>query len=206
MTVYTKKGFTLIELLIVMAILGVLAVVVLVAINPVQQLARTRDAGRKSTVAQVGHAMEAFFTAHNGEYMSDEYCDDGAGVSRLPTDWMTCLVEAGEMSSVPSEINNSQGTTGAGGGVLLCDGSGNEDAEENAVCYNVDDAASNATAAVIYTVLESQTEESKCPIAGEAPFFIWNTEDGRGGTICLANTAVPAEGISYVGSYKEDGD
>lgn len=37
-------GFTLIELLIVMAILGVLAVVVLVAINPVQQLARTRDA------------------------------------------------------------------------------------------------------------------------------------------------------------------
>jgi prepilin-type N-terminal cleavage/methylation domain-containing protein len=39
-------GFTLIELLIVIAILGVLAVVVLVAINPIEQLARTRDGGR----------------------------------------------------------------------------------------------------------------------------------------------------------------
>ena len=54
------KGFTLIELLIVIAILGVLAVVVLVAINPVQQLARTRDAGRKSSVAQIGHAVAAY--------------------------------------------------------------------------------------------------------------------------------------------------
>ena len=48
----SRRGFTLIELLIVMAILGVLAVVVLVAINPIQQLARTRDTGRKSGVTQ----------------------------------------------------------------------------------------------------------------------------------------------------------
>ncbi len=68
MTNITRKGFTLIELLIVMAILGVLAVVVLVAINPVQQLARTRDAGRKSGVTQMGHALEAFYTSQGAEY------------------------------------------------------------------------------------------------------------------------------------------
>ena len=48
MTAYLKKGFTLIELLIVIAILGVLAVVILVAINPQEQLARGRGGGRTS--------------------------------------------------------------------------------------------------------------------------------------------------------------
>jgi prepilin-type N-terminal cleavage/methylation domain-containing protein len=196
MTVYTKKGFTLIELLIVMAILGVLAVVVLVAINPVQQLARTRDSGRKSTITQVGHAMEAFFTAHNGSYMSAEYCQDGLGASRLATEWLTCLVEAGEMSSTPSPINNSVGNT------ITCDATAQHDGFESLICYSTDDPVSDATVAVIYTVLESQTEESKCPNA--VPFFIWSTEDGRGGTICLPDTDIPGAGTSYVGLYLED--
>lgn len=91
MTAQIKKGFTLIELLIVIAILGVLAVVVLVAINPVQQLARTRDAGRMSTVAQLGHAFEAYYTAHNGTY---------------PPDYAT-LQTTGELNVIPAVINNS---------------------------------------------------------------------------------------------------
>lgn len=193
MTAYTKKGFTLIELLIVMAILGVLAVVVLVAINPVQQLARTRDSGRKSTVTQVGHALEAYFTAHNGEYLDGTNCVDGAGASRLATEWMTCLSDAGEMSSTPSEINNSVGNN------ATCDTHGAQDGLESAMCYVVD---GGATSAVIYTVLESQSEESKCP--NEVPFFIWSTEDGRGGTVCLATNNIPSEGVSYVGTYEED--
>ncbi len=86
-----KRGFTLIELLIVIAILGVLAVVVLVAINPVQQLARTRDAGRISTVAQLGHSTEAYYTAHNGTY---------------PTA-ISVLVSSGEITTVPALVNNT---------------------------------------------------------------------------------------------------
>src|SRR6266404_5357748 len=38
-----KKGFTLIELLVVIAVLGVLATVVIAAINPFQQLMKGRD-------------------------------------------------------------------------------------------------------------------------------------------------------------------
>ena len=84
-----KKGFTLIELLIVIAILGVLAVVVLLALNPVQQLARTRDSGRISAVTQLGHALEAFATSNNGTYVPENVT------------WITTLVNAGEIATVP---------------------------------------------------------------------------------------------------------
>ena len=89
-----KKGFTLIELLIVIAILGVLAVVVLVAINPVQQLARTRDAGRISTVQQLGHAVEAFYVSHEGTYP-------------VAATWDSELEDSGELSVMPAEVTNT---------------------------------------------------------------------------------------------------
>ena len=128
-----KRGFTLIELLIVMAILGVLAVVVLVAINPVQQLARTRDAGRKSTVAQMGHALEAYYTTQNAEYPA-------------ASGWATSLVNAGEISVVPAIISNSLSS--------LCTTS-----PDNGWCYDED----TLTAAIVYAALESDSEvTSKC--------------------------------------------
>jgi prepilin-type N-terminal cleavage/methylation domain-containing protein len=88
---YLNKGFTLIELLIVMAILGVLAVVVLVAINPAEQLARTRDAGRVSSVTQLGHGVQAFYTAHNAVYPN-------------ATTWGNDLANSGEVTAIPSAI------------------------------------------------------------------------------------------------------
>ncbi len=92
--IFIKKGFTLIELLIVIAILGVLAVVVLVAINPVQQLARTRDAGRISSVQQLGHAMEAYFVSHDADYPAA----------------LADLVTAGEINAIPGEVTNTLST------------------------------------------------------------------------------------------------
>jgi len=43
-----NKGFTLIELIVVIAIIGVLAGVLLIAINPAALLAKGRDAKRIS--------------------------------------------------------------------------------------------------------------------------------------------------------------
>lgn len=89
-----NKGFTLIELLIVMAILGVLAVVVLVAINPAEQLARTRDSGRVSAITQIGHAAQAYYTSHNAVYPT-------------ATTWGSALSSSGELSVVPGAITST---------------------------------------------------------------------------------------------------
>lgn len=62
------KGFTLIELLVVIAVLGILASVVLVAINPGERINEANDAGKKSDVGQVATALESYFTNHNGVY------------------------------------------------------------------------------------------------------------------------------------------
>lgn len=165
---FLARGFTLIELLIVMAILGVLAVVVLVAINPVQQLARTRDAGRKSGVAQLGRSLEAYYTTHSGSYVAES------------VSFIDSLVGSGELSTVPSQI--PYGVTGITG----CSGTGG--AEENGWCYDATDA-DGAEPAVLYTVLESTSERSKCA-SGET-YFVWSTSDGRAGLVCSASEPVP---------------
>ncbi len=57
-----QKGFTLIELLVVIAILGILASVVLVAINPTERIREAQDSGLKSGVSQVGTALDSCYT------------------------------------------------------------------------------------------------------------------------------------------------
>lgn len=57
-----RKGFTLIELLIVITIMGILAVAVLSAINPIEQMKKARDAARKSDAAELLNAYERYFT------------------------------------------------------------------------------------------------------------------------------------------------
>jgi len=61
------KGFTMIELLIVIAVLGILAVAVLSAINPIEQINRSKDTGTRSDAEQLIGAIDRFYTA-NGYY------------------------------------------------------------------------------------------------------------------------------------------
>lgn len=55
------KGFTLVELLIVIALIGVLAAVVLAAINPLEQANRARDTRFRADAAQLLAAIDRYF-------------------------------------------------------------------------------------------------------------------------------------------------
>ncbi|MEK7618345.1 MAG: type II secretion system protein [Patescibacteria group bacterium] len=54
-----EKGFTLIELLVVIAIIGLLASVVLLALNSAR--AKSRDAKRLADVRQIASALELYY-------------------------------------------------------------------------------------------------------------------------------------------------
>ena len=58
---FHSKGFTLLELIVVMSVLGVLASVVLLIVDPAEQLARGRDTNRLQLVSQLGHAIQAYY-------------------------------------------------------------------------------------------------------------------------------------------------
>lgn len=57
-----KLGFTMIELLIVIAVLGILAVAVLSAINPIEQINRGKDTGSRSDAEQILSAIDRYYT------------------------------------------------------------------------------------------------------------------------------------------------
>lgn len=168
-------GFTLIELLIVMAILGVLAVLVFVAINPAERQAQARDTGRMSAITQIGHALEGYL-ASQGNYPATG-------------NWAQPLLDVGELSSFPSGIPyNAHGVTNCTTYV--------QPNLDPTFCYDLD--VDND--ALVFARAEANNATVKCT-APEVAFFVYSTADGRGGTIC--SNGDPAPWASGTMSYED---
>ncbi len=60
----SNKGFTLIELLIVIVIIGILSGVVLSVLNPIDQINKAQDQGKKATAAAIISALERFYVTY----------------------------------------------------------------------------------------------------------------------------------------------
>lgn len=176
-----KKGFTLIELLIVIAILGVLAAAVLVAINPAERLAEAKDSQRITAIGQLGNAMQVYATIHGGLYP--------APISGWQTN---LLVSSGEIKNAISVQPAS---------VISCPGpSGGY--KEGDICYSTPDAVDDTDGA-IWTYAESNSMNLKagggytCPLQPGNPNYdptgnsyagpaiiVWIGSKGKVGVTC----------------------
>lgn len=169
----SAKGFTLIELLVVIAILGILAAVVLVGVNPLEQLKRGRDSSRKTVIAQLGHAMESYATAQATTVGAASYPSNSAS-------WMSTLLSASEIKSLATLP-----TAGTGANCIS-----NSMQTGTNVCY----ASLNSTTAVIWTFTEADASKNLCPTSPNTlAAAAWISGQGKAGIDCLSTTAsVPA--------------
>ncbi len=81
------QGFTLIELLVVIGILGVLATVMAVLVNPQRQLAKARDTERKSDLYAILSSVYQYQAEHSGALPDT---DGNPATSNFPTS-LTCI-------------------------------------------------------------------------------------------------------------------
>ena len=76
---YLSKGFTLVELLIVIALLGIIATIVISAINPIEQANRAYDAGSKADASQLLSAIQRYYASHSDYPWQDASCTTDGG-------------------------------------------------------------------------------------------------------------------------------
>lgn len=57
-----RQGITLVEMLVVVALLGVLAILLLAGFNPTLQMQKGRDARRKADLKKIQNAVENYYT------------------------------------------------------------------------------------------------------------------------------------------------
>ncbi|OGU57827.1 MAG: hypothetical protein A2V66_10915 [Ignavibacteria bacterium RBG_13_36_8] len=168
---FFRKGFTLVELLIVMVIIGLLATVVFVAINPSELMKRSRDTGRISAIVQLSRSLQFFYSAN------DDFPDE--------SDWNTQLLNVESMSTFPPQLNSDETTNCTDGSNI------------NQYCYQVESINIYNDQSVVYVQLYSAREIQKCIYATDSiPYFVYTTFSQRRGIVCGQPSA--GEDLTFV--------
>src|SRR3989304_4230438 len=101
-------GFTLIELLVVIGIIGILAAVVIAAVNPGRQFAEARNTQRRADLYQLTNGIYQFAAEHNGNLPDTDGVDT---TSNFPGA-ATCI---GTSTGAPDNCFNLAAATNAAG-------------------------------------------------------------------------------------------
>ncbi len=176
-----SKGFTLIELLIVIAILGVLVISVLSILNPAEQTARSRDAGRKTVIAQLGTTIQSFY-AQSGQYPAANEA------------WMKTLIDGGELKSVQYN-SNAAGYIGCAAGSNQATSDGTTGGTQTGYCYKYD-PTTVPPAVIIYSRAESKASATTAGASGSPcvqanTWIVWSSGLNKTGLWCATSTAEP---------------
>lgn len=170
-----NKGFTLIELLIVIAVLGVLAAIILIAINPAEVIERGRDAGRIAAMNQLGHSVSAYVVNVQQRLGSD--------TAFTATNFQAPLVNSGDLSKA---IDFS-------GSAYSC-GNSSATSVQNNICYNESNVSGINADFVVWTDAKSKAYQNKCT-AAQFPRIVYSSTQGKAGVDCVATaTTNPAPG------------
>lgn len=157
-----NQGFTLIELLVVMALLGILATIILIAVNPLEQMARSRDASRKQAVSQIGRAIDNYMV-FGSDYPA-------------PASLQGILESSSDLKVFPTNPGGVEGhcsSTSGQGAISI-----------NGYCYNATTAGSDPKGAIIYTPLESMVENKNC--ANGVAWYAWSSQIQGSGIVCTS--------------------
>jgi len=100
-----KLGFTLIELLIVIAILGILAIGLMAALDPLEQLKRARDTSTRSTVEEIYNANLRYYSVKE-EFPWSSSSQATISLTNIITTYVQSLVDTGELKARFAEDNN----------------------------------------------------------------------------------------------------
>lgn len=138
------KGFTLIELLIVVALLGALAVGLLAALDPFEQLKKGNDTGVRNTAIEMQAASIRYYGIKN--YMPwclngttcttfrDATDDDAAGTGILGSAWSNAILELEQTGELKAGFS-SIATSGVMGKITIFGNSATGTSPTVKVCY-----------------------------------------------------------------------
>lgn len=106
------KGFTLIELLIVMGIIGILAAVVLVGIDPVDRINAANDTKVQRDLNALANAMEAYAANNNGTYATSQTELANSGDLKValvaPTNYSAYVLNGGSTGSAYGQVKSKK--------------------------------------------------------------------------------------------------